>query len=161
MEETRQLNLFFGAGRFTDDSCPFLVVEFMHNGSLFSLLQNVSVFISKSHQLQFCLDAIRGIEFLHSQRPSRIHRDIKSSNLLLSEKWVVKVADFGCARLVKGQGVTQRVKRRRYPSTSIAMASVPLLEADSYLSDNVGTLLWRAPETFAGETYSTAVDIYR
>lgn len=73
----------------------------------------------------------------------------------------MKVADFGCARLVKGLGVEQKVKGKRYLSTSIEMATEPLLQADSYLSGNVGTLLWRVPEIFAGETYGTAVDIYR
>lgn len=163
MKSVRHPNLvmFFGAGRFDDDDCPFLVVEFMQNGSLFNLLTKRDVYISKSRQLQFCLDSARGIEFLHSQRPSRIHRDIKSGNLLLSENWVVKVADFGCARLVKGRSVLQKVKRKKYLSTSMEISEEPLLQANNDLSDNVGTLFWRAPEVFAGETYGTAVDIYR
>ncbi|XP_062516758.1 uncharacterized protein LOC134192087 [Corticium candelabrum] len=153
--------LFIGAGQFQTDDCPFLVVEYMQNGALTKILRNREVTITKQQQLSFCLDTAKGMEFLHSQRPPRIHRDLKSSNLLLSASWVVKVADFGCARLVKVEGNRQPVvKRRNATEYSKDNISVPLLSAGGDMSDNVGAALWRAPEIFACKPYGTAVDVY-
>lgn len=156
--------LFIGAGRDDDSGCLFLVLEFMRGGSLTVVLRDWEVQLGSSQQTRFCLDAARGLEFLHNLSPPRIHRDIKSNNLLLSERWVVKVADFGCARLVKGEGLEQRVAEReiRTPfSSSFSDAHTPLLQAERDLSSNVGAVLWRAPEIFLGESYGTKVDVYR
>lgn len=153
--------LFLGAGRFEFDDCPFLIVEYMKNGELTSILRNKEVNLTIKQQLKFCLDAAKGMKYLHSQRPPRIHRDLKSSNLLVSARWVVKVSDFGSARLVKSQGERFPVVRRRTsPSNSLDEAGEPLLAAETHLSDGVGAALWRAPEIFACEPYGTSADVY-
>jgi hypothetical protein len=153
--------LFIGAGKFDFNDCPFLVLEYMQNGALTGILRKQDVEISRKQQFMFCLDAAKGMEFLHSQRPARIHRDLKSNNLLVSAGWMVKVADFGCARLVKRQGARQSVaKRRNITSAPLNNTREPLLQADRDLSEDVGAALWRAPEVFAGEPYGTPVDVY-
>lgn len=45
-------------------------------------------------------DAAKGMAHLHAQDPPIIHRDLKSSNLLVDKKWTVKVCDFGVAKML-------------------------------------------------------------
>lgn len=48
-----------------------------------------------------------GLEYLHKGcSPSIIHRDIKSSNILLTNKYVAKVADFGLSKLAPEDSAT-------------------------------------------------------
>lgn len=85
-----------------------LVYEYMKNGSLHDHLHITSTEITStsacSHNLLntwklrigVLLDASRGIEYLHNYAvPHIIHRDIKSSNILLDANWTARVSDFG------------------------------------------------------------------
>ncbi|KAG6495200.1 serine/threonine-protein kinase-like protein CCR4 [Zingiber officinale] len=82
------------------DECV-LVYEYMANGTLHDHLHRKPMGTSSPlgswpERLRVALDAARGIEYLHSYAvPAIIHRDIKSTNILLDEEWTAKVADFG------------------------------------------------------------------
>lgn len=75
-----------------------LVYEYMENGTLFDHLHKLtnSPLMSWPARIKVALDAARGIEYLHEYAvPPVIHRDIKSSNILLDATWTAKVSDFG------------------------------------------------------------------
>lgn len=56
-------------------------------------------------RLKIALGAARGLAYLHEDsNPRVIHRDFKSSNILLEEDFNPKVSDFGLARAAKGEG---------------------------------------------------------
>jgi Protein kinase domain len=83
-----------------------LVVEYMPNGTLYDHLHRLPpsdtspLFTSWTARLSIALDAARGIEYLHSYAvPGIIHRDIKSSNILLDGTWTAKVSDFGLSMI--------------------------------------------------------------
>ncbi|QHO55970.1 Serine/threonine-protein kinase-like protein [Arachis hypogaea] len=82
-----------------DTNERILVYEYMNNGSLHDHLhshQTSSVLMSWPARIKVALDAARGIEYLHHYAaPPIIHRDIKSSNILLDSKWTGKLCDFG------------------------------------------------------------------
>ncbi|KAH0662916.1 hypothetical protein KY284_027847 [Solanum tuberosum] len=57
--------------------------------------------LSWTTRTQIAVDTARGIEYIHDHTKSRyVHRDIKTSNILLDEAMRAKVADFGLAKLV-------------------------------------------------------------
>ena len=80
-----------------------LVYEYMKNGALYDHLhdkknteKSSSLLNSWKMRIKISLDAARGIEYLHNYAvPPIIHRDIKSSNILLDANWVARVSDFG------------------------------------------------------------------
>jgi hypothetical protein len=148
--------LFLGGGRYHDDGCPFLVIEYMARGSLASILKSSKVPLDNRLKMRFALDTAKGMRFLHNLRPPRVHRDLKSGNLLVSERWVVKVGDFGTARLVRDEGVNQDAVRGESPLDY----TVPLLRPESHLSSGVGTPSWSSPEVLRASAYGTPTDVY-
>ncbi|XP_030461465.1 serine/threonine-protein kinase-like protein CCR4 [Syzygium oleosum] len=91
-------NLVKLSGFCEDGNELILVYEYMHNGTLHDHLHKFpdSPLNSWAARLGVALDAARGIEYLHVYAsPPVIHRDIKSSNILLDKSWMAKVSDFG------------------------------------------------------------------
>ncbi|XWS63948.1 hypothetical protein CRYUN_Cryun06bG0145300 [Craigia yunnanensis] len=79
-----------------------LVYEYVTNQSLDKLLfkSNRKVELDWMRRYEIIVGIARGLLYLHEDSHNRIiHRDIKASNILLDEKWVPKIADFGMARL--------------------------------------------------------------
>jgi len=111
----------------------WVVMEFMDGGCLTEVLEQFeSVQMTEEHIALVCLETLKGLAYIHSLH--RIHRDIKSDNILLNMKGETKIADFGYA----AQLTQQRDKR-----TTI-----------------VGTPYWMAPELIRGQKYDQKVDIW-
>ncbi|KAF7840593.1 chitin elicitor receptor kinase 1-like [Senna tora] len=85
------------------ENCLFLVYEYIDNGNLSQHLRGSErEALSWSSRMQIALDAARGLEYIHEHTvPVYIHRDIKSSNILIDKNFRAKVADFGQAKLTE------------------------------------------------------------
>lgn len=85
----------------------FLMYEYMANGSLKDHLHTPGVGpLNWQTRIQIAIDVANALEYLHFYcDPPLCHRDIKSSNILLDENFVGKVADFGLAYASKDGSV--------------------------------------------------------
>uniref|UniRef100_A0A6A7FUF5 mitogen-activated protein kinase kinase kinase n=3 Tax=Hirondellea gigas TaxID=1518452 RepID=A0A6A7FUF5_9CRUS len=117
-----------------------LVMEYCKGGSLNRVLQQRKA-IGPSVLTDWAVQIARGMDYLHNQAPiSIIHRDLKSSNVLLSEELdshalqfkTLKITDFGLAREVD-------------QTTQLSQA---------------GTYAWMAPEVIKSSTFSKGSDVW-
>ncbi|GJW97338.1 kinase RLK-Pelle-CrRLK1L-1 family protein [Tanacetum coccineum] len=82
------------------DGEKILVYKHERNGSLDKYLHRKD--LTWIQRLQICIDAARGLKYLHHDvglQHRIIHRDIKSSNILLDENWRAKISDFGLSKV--------------------------------------------------------------
>ncbi|XP_010552693.1 PREDICTED: putative receptor-like protein kinase At4g00960 isoform X2 [Tarenaya hassleriana] len=89
-------------GYCTHGDDKLLVYEYVSNESLDKVLfkSNRRAELDWKHRLEIITGVARGLLYLHEDAPNCIiHRDIKAGNILLDDKWVPKIADFGMARL--------------------------------------------------------------
>lgn len=130
MESCRHENIVEYIGAFSNSQDLWIVMEYMSGGKLTDLLLNTH--FSEPEIAAVCKYCLIALKYLHDGQ--RIHRDIKSDNVLLGADGTVKLADFGfCAELSSAAD-----KRRSV----------------------VGTPYWMAPEVIRGVDYDTKVDIW-
>lgn len=81
-----------------------LVYEYMHNGTLRDHIHDPvkQQYFNWLSRLRIAEDAAKGLEYLHNGcSPSIIHRDVKTSNILLDINMRAKVSDFGLSRIAE------------------------------------------------------------
>lgn len=103
-----------------------IFLEYCHNGSVAARVRNFAAAARRQPHARDAADAgisahvirkyttqaLRGLSYLHQGERARrpiIHRDIKGDNLLLDAGDNVKLADFGCAKLIEDKGLRQSI----------------------------------------------------
>ncbi|WOL11175.1 putative serine/threonine-protein kinase [Canna indica] len=111
----RHKNLVRLLGYCAEGEHRMLVYEYVDNGNLAQWLHGdvgPSSPLTWDARMNIIIGTAKGLLYLHEGlEPKVVHRDIKSSNILLDKQWIAKVSDFGLAKLL-GSGrtyVTTRV----------------------------------------------------
>ncbi|KAJ0519221.1 putative protein kinase RLK-Pelle-LRR-I-1 family [Helianthus annuus] len=125
-------NLVQFLGFCQEEGKDILVYEFMHNGTLKEHLYGPLARergIKWLKRLEIAEESAKGIEYLHTGCvPSIIHRDLKTSNILLDKNMRAKVSDFGLSKLaIDG---TSHV-------SSIVRGTVGYLDPEYYISNRL------------------------
>lgn len=85
-----------------------LVTEYVPAGSLHHLLHVRKIRLPLSHGLNMCLQIADAVQYLHSQNPVVVHRDLKSLNVVLDLQLNIKICDFGLTESMERTHITKK-----------------------------------------------------
>jgi len=97
--------------------------------------------LSKRKQIAYAQQLAQGMNYLHTCRPPIIHRDLKPANLLIDYAGMIKITDFGLAKV--------------RPGPEEKNGSDPFV-----MTGETGSYRFMAPEVFKHEAYTELVDVY-
>ncbi|KAI9313050.1 kinase-like domain-containing protein [Dichotomocladium elegans] len=98
LKQLRHENVIRFIGVCTDPQHLCIITELCEKGDLFEVIRGYKK-PSFSQQITYMYDIALGVSYLHQRRPSIIHRDLKSMNILITRDDRAKVNDFGLARI--------------------------------------------------------------
>lgn len=130
MRKVRHKNVvqFIGACTRKPNLC--IVFEYMSGGSVYDFMRKEGP-LKLGAVLKVAAEVARGMDYLHQRKI--IHRDLKAANLLMDETNVVKIADFGVARVI---------------------------ETGGHMTAETGTYRWMAPEVIEHRPYDEKADVF-
>uniref|UniRef100_A0A6N2LKP4 non-specific serine/threonine protein kinase n=1 Tax=Salix viminalis TaxID=40686 RepID=A0A6N2LKP4_SALVM len=131
MRKVRHKNVVQFIGACTKLPSLCIVTEFMYGGSVYDYLHKQRGVFKLPTLLKVAIDISKGMDYLHQN--NIIHRDLKAANILMDENEVVKVADFGVARVKTQTGV---------------------------MTAETGTYRWMAPEVIEHKPYDHKADVF-
>jgi Tol biopolymer transport system component len=126
----------------TEEHAPYLVTELLEGQTLRERLQQGEIPVRKV--VEFALQTVRGLAAAHDR--GIVHRDLKPENLFLTRDGVVKILDFGLAKLIVPEA----------SASQTSMATAGFTEVGVVL----GTAGYMSPEQVRGQVVDHRSDIF-
>jgi len=116
----------------------FLYLEYIKGGSIKNLLDQFGGF-NETLIKKYTKQILDGLKYLHDNKI--IHRDIKCANILIGDKGIIKLTDFGCSKII--------IINKKDSSSN-----------EEYCTSLKGTIPWCAPEVICHKKYGKKADIW-
>ncbi|KAG2710910.1 hypothetical protein I3760_04G051800 [Carya illinoinensis] len=173
LSQIHHVHLIPFIGYCEDEGERIIVYDFMANKTLRDHLYGTDkIPLLWKQRLQICIGAARGLHCLHTGlKHPVIHRDVKTTNILLDENWVAKVSDFGLSRQVlndiKSSNLVGDVEGTRGPLDFELSEQISSNITASYNDDLsgsstrvLGTFGYLDPEYVQSGRVTTKSDVY-
>jgi len=129
---------FEGVCYLENEQMPVLLMERLVTNLHSYLCDPSHTNLATSKKVHILCDIAKGLNYLHSQSPPLVHRDLTARNVLLTSEGMAKISDFGNARILDID-----------PQSSKTMTSRP------------GSLEYMPPEAFgASSKYDSSLDVF-
>jgi mitogen-activated protein kinase kinase kinase len=142
LQSLKHPNIVQYLGTTVEGSCLNIFLEYVPGGSIASLIKKFSAVpeegLTESLVRGYTKQIVTGLQYLHSNQI--IHRDIKGANILVDDKGVIKLADFGASKKIE---------------EIVAQAG-----AGDSIASLKGTVYWMAPEVIRQSGYGKPADIW-
>ena len=125
----------------------YIITEYMKNKSLKIYINSNKGNITIKQKLKFIYEIALAIEYLHSRNDKILHRDIKSSNILLDENLHCKLCDFGMSKYYINNKNSSNQESNNNLNTN-------------YQTNSQSTLFWMSPEYLCDGIINEKSDIY-
>lgn len=133
---------------------PFIIVmEYIPKLDLMSNIRS----LTKKEKISITKDILRGLAYIHNRKPHNlIHRDIKPTNILLTNSKVAKISDFGLSKFYTMKMVPSSDDLIDLSTRDNLVELTNCVE----LTNNVGTQRYMSPEILKLKEYDNKSDIY-
>ena len=127
----------------------FIISEYMKNKSLRAYIDSNKGNITLKQKLLFVYEIALAIEYMHTRNNKILHRDIKSSNILLDDNLHCKLCDFGMSKYYDNE---QKIKVENEKGNKNMTTN--------YQTNSQSTLFWMSPEYLCDGIINEKSDIY-
>ena len=139
------------------DGQPFIVMQLLKGQPLSEWIKQASTLDKRTRMnkaLELGIQIARGLEAAHKK--SIVHRDIKPANIFITDGGVIKILDFGLAKVIQDRAASLNSTQSTVAGTTAEHADLELTRAGAA----IGTKYYMSPEQIRGDKLDERTDLF-